>query len=117
MISFKDLGKSGRLGNQIFEIAATISLALDNNDSFVFPQWEYERFFNLHDCFSNNITNTETYTEPHFHYAKIPFKPNLNLSGYFKSHKYFDKHQDFIKKIFTTNYNIEPQPNTTSIHC
>ena len=36
MISFKDLGKMGRLGNQLFQISATIALALKNNDSYLY---------------------------------------------------------------------------------
>ena len=55
MISFSQLGKQGRLGNQLFQIAATISVALKNNDSYAFPLWEHSNHFNLEYCFFDNI--------------------------------------------------------------
>lgn len=116
MISFKELGNFGRTGNQLFQIACTIALALDNNDQYCFPQWKYEPYFNLHGCFSNNINAIKTYSEPHFHYAAIPYQPNLDLSGYFQSYYYFQHHEQFIKKTLTPVHIIEPQLNITSIH-
>lgn len=116
MISFKELGSLGRLGNQLFQIATTISLALDHNNSYIFPPWKYEPYFNLHNCFSAHIENSETYRELFFHYFPVPYKFNLNLSGFFQSPLYFEKHKDFIRKVFTTNYKLHSQPNATSLH-
>jgi hypothetical protein len=115
-VSFKDLGNQGRMGNMMFQMSATISLALDNNDTFVFPPWKYEPYFNLHNCFSNNIIISSTYQEPNFTYNSIPYKSGINLVGYFQSQKYFERHADFIRQAFTTNYKIEPQTNATSMH-
>src|ERR1019366_1978381 len=114
-ISFKDLGNQGRLGNQIFRMATTIALALENNDTYVFPPWKYESHFNLQNCFSNVIANSETYYEPYFHWASITHRPNLNLSGYFQSWRYFQKYEGEIKRLFMPNDNL-PLQNATSIH-
>jgi hypothetical protein len=120
MITFSALGKNGRLGNMIFQLSTSISTALRNNDQYIFPSWSYEPYFNLHNCFSNNINPTKIYTEPYFNYSPIPFTNTTNevldLSGYWQSHLYFDHCQDLIRQLFTPNYNIEPQLNTTSIH-
>src|SRR5208337_3521023 len=101
MITFSQLGNQGRLGNQLWQMSATICLALNNADNYLFPSWKYEPYFNLHNCFSNNLTYTSTYNEPHFHYAPIPHKSNLNLSGYFQSYKYLLGHEDYIKEKLT----------------
>ena len=50
-VTFSKLGIAGRMGNQIFQCAAAIGLALRNNDHFIFPHWEYEKDFNLHNCY------------------------------------------------------------------
>lgn len=116
MITFSQLGNQGRLGNQLFQIAATVALAIRNNDEYVFPAWPSEKYFNLHHCFSNNITSTSTYTEPSFIYTPIPYKPNLNLSGYFQSEKYFEDCQDLIQNLLTPTLGFDIKWDYTSIH-
>lgn len=116
MISFKELGKQGRMSNQLFQIANCVALALRSNDRYIFPPWEHEQYFNLHGCFSDNIPNTETYTEPHFHYAPIPYRPNLNLSGYFQSYKYFEDYQDVIHNLLTPKIGFGIKHGYTSLH-
>lgn len=106
----------GRLGNQLFQIATTIALAVKNDDDYVFPTWSYENDFSLHNCFSNNITNTETYREIGFTYSPIPYMPNLNLFGYFQSEKYFEDCQDIIQSLLTPTIGLGIQYNHTSIH-
>lgn len=42
------LGQAGRLGNQLWEIASTIGMALDRGDKAVFPEdWPYRHLFCL----------------------------------------------------------------------
>lgn len=105
----------GGLGNQMFQIAATSSLAITNGDTFAFN-------FNL--CNTPNQGNPSTkytntifkkinsynffqfdsvYYEPSFSYKKIPYSKNLLLNGYFQSDKYFHNNLDFIKKLFILN--------------
>jgi len=116
MISFKDLGNMGRLGNQLFQIAATVALAERHNDKYIFPPWSYEPYFNLHDCFSDNIEITETYYEPEFSYLPIPYKPNLNIKGFFQSERYFEDQTDIIHHLLTPKIGYGIKYNFTSIH-
>lgn len=116
MISFKDLGNQGRLCNQLFQIAAVVALAVRNNDKYVFPPWTYENDFNLHNCFSNHITNTDTYIEPHFHYTPISYRPTLNLYGFYQTERYFEDCQDLIRRLLTPKIGYGIKYNTTSIH-
>lgn len=120
MISFKELGKMGRLGNQLFQIATTVALALRHNDTYIFPPWEYEPYFNLQNCFSNNIKPTITYNEPFFHYQPIPHnntnKQILDLVGFFQSEKYFQDCQGIIQSLLTPKIGFGIKWGYTAIH-
>ncbi len=121
MITFTQLGNLGRDGNQIFQIAATIALALRNNDQYIFPPWKLEPYFNLHNCFSNNIKSTIKYQEPFFHYEEIPYKDTrnvvLDLNGYFQSWKYFEDYKNEIIRLLTPSYHAEREVGLCSLHC
>ena len=46
MVTFSELGKLGRLGNQMFQIAAVIGHAWKQYDAFMLPGgWQYSKFF------------------------------------------------------------------------
>lgn len=116
MITFSQLGNRGRLGNQLFQIATTVALAVRNNDRYVFPPWEHEKYFNLHNCFVSNINSRETFKENGFAYSSIPYKPNLNLSGFFRSEKYFQDCQDLIQNLLTPTIGFDIKWGCTAIH-
>lgn len=104
MITFSKIGNYGRLGNQLFQIATTLALAEENNDEAKFLKWEYAKFFkNPIDQSLNHSEKIQLhkYTEPAFHYTKIPYRENLDLHGYFQSEKYFKDYSDLIKHHFT----------------
>lgn len=118
MITFTQLGNLGRLGNQLFQIATTIALALRNDDKYTFPKWEYEPYFNLRGCFSHSINNPKIYREPFFHYAPIPHSNTdvLDLVGYFQSEKYFQDCRDTIHNLLTPNIGYGIKWGYTSVH-
>ena len=116
MITFSELGKWGRLGNSLFEIAATISLALKNNDSYGFPNWEYKDHFNLNYCYFNSIKVEKIYKEPCFQYKEIPYSKNLDLRGYFQSEKYFIEYKDLILDLLSPKYEVKPESGSCGIH-
>ena len=39
MVTYKRLGTNGELGNQLFQIAATIGYAEKIKSDFIFPRW------------------------------------------------------------------------------
>ncbi len=143
-VTFPNLGKKGRLGNQLFQISATISAAIDHNLGCAFPDWHYNQFL------KNSILErsklipsiisrepTDFYSEPSFRYNKIHL-PNTELrsfpedvklyalDGYFQSRKYFENHEAVIRDQFTPNnkvslkilkmYNSIVAPQKTAIH-
>ena len=114
--TFSQLGKMGRLGNCLFQIATTISAAIKNNDTYAFPQWEYEPYFNLHECFNKNIIVNKIYREQGFHYSPIPNDKNLDLVGYFQTEKYFENNKQEIINFLTPIHHFEKEPGLCSIH-
>lgn len=116
-VTFSDLGKSGRLGNAMFQAAATIALALRNNDTYQFPNsWQYKNNFNIpKEHFVDKINILNNHAEPSFNYSKIEYKENLNLSTYYQSYKYFEDVQNEIKQLLTPNLKTDLQ-DYTSIH-
>lgn len=126
----------GQLGNQFFIIAAATSLAIDNDAIAVFPDLEKKLGYNIplnrKHVFPHLLTRHQNflqydYKEPHFHYAKIPYVPNIRIQGYFQSEKYFAHNKQAILDLFapspeimqylTNKYSdILNDPNTVSIH-
>lgn len=104
--TYSRLGIEGRLGNQLFEVAAACAYALDNDKFFGF-NWSYsDSFENFPKINSGNILNI--YKEPNFHYNEIPFiEGNVDLQGFFQSEKYFEKHSKVIRSLFTFNKDIK----------
>jgi hypothetical protein len=103
----------GGLGNQLFQIFATISYALKNNISFTFlnikntPGITYRQTYwdsllqNL-SPFLTDINNQPVYLynlgEEKFSYTELPLldnstkTANIQLNGYFQSYKYFEQY-------------------------
>jgi len=110
MITFSELGRYGRLGNQLFQIAATLGIANKNNDLAVFPKWfcnytgkDMSTFFKnpINESFTSNEVY-QPYPEAFFHYTPIIYSNDekINLHGYFQSYKYWEHCEELIKFHF-----------------
>lgn len=99
----------GQLGNQLFQIAATVSLALDNDATPVFPDLvqskefniplNYEKiFFDLNTTFQRPVEFA--YNDPYMPYRPIPYRPNMSIQGWFQCEKYFKHHKKEILELF-----------------
>ena len=96
----------GQLGNQLYQAATAISLALDNNARYIHESRRYPEFFKP---FFGKLPR-----RPAFEYRKIgpgnrdyskyfypiPFKNDMRLDGYFQSYKRFDHHKKTICNLF-----------------
>jgi hypothetical protein len=134
MVTFKNLGKYGRLGNQLFQIAATIGISRKNNMEFYFPDWYCTYTNNNFNNFIKNklpILKSNTplinIEEKSFEYNEIILRENLNynINGYFQSEKYFIDYIDDIKYFLSledkyTDYILKKYndilKNSCSIH-
>jgi hypothetical protein len=102
----------GGLGNNLFQIATTYSLCLDNDVNMLY---DINNVVSVHKgikTYTNNIlrnvplvtTNIpvkKVYKELNFHYDKIEYTGNLMLSGYFQSEKYFKHNRKKILELFS----------------
>ena len=126
----------GGIGNQLFQISTTFSLAQSNNDQSVFnldacytpmqgnkaSKYKDTIFKNLN--ISTSIVRESLYTEPIFSYTPIQYSKNLCIDGYFQSEKYFSQYYDELLTFYNLNYKVDeikeflsklPRP-ITSIH-
>jgi hypothetical protein len=105
------------LGNQMFTIATTLALAMDNNVEAVFPDLNNRAWYGnyIDNIFKKlNILGDKSfvkhvYNQSGWKYRKIPYIENLCLNGYFQSYKFFSHREAEIRKIFcpsseTTQY-------------
>lgn len=112
----------GRLGNQLFIIAAATSVALDHGAVTSFPDFmrafsdegakmegnyareslkaSFNAIFNRLDTSMPSEPVEFIYREPSFTYAPIPYHPNMLLEGWFQSDKYFKHHKQEILALF-----------------
>lgn len=111
----------GGIGNMLFQIAATISYGLDNNQDVLFDIDNHKIGLqgnnaikykdNIFNKLKNGTFKTDIdYNEPYFHYKeiKIDFDNKdkvLCLNGYFQSEKYFINNKDVIIDTFSPNDN------------
>jgi hypothetical protein len=129
------VGLAGGLGNYMFQIAAAYSLAINNNDKLILDE---QRSVTVHKGISNYKNNifrnlefnqviyNGLYQEPYFHYKEINYQPNILLSGYFQSEKYFIKNRNEILNLFSIDelseklikekYNDVNFENSCSLH-
>ena len=100
----------GGLGNYMFQIAASYSLAYNNGDSVIFDDGSSVTVHKHITNYNNNILRnivfgkpvvTVVYNEPCFHYQRIPYNQNLKINGYYQSEKYFSTNKDQILKLFS----------------
>lgn len=104
MITYTQLGKNGRLGNQMFQYAALYSVGLTRGHSIGIPLGT-----RLSEVFELSSENIESDYKPQFLFKErdFSFDPNVflapdkcDLTGYFQSGNYFISCKDAILKEF-----------------
>jgi hypothetical protein len=111
MICFSRLGYLGQLGNQLFQVAATLAAAKRFGTNAKFPHWKYAQFFQGR--FDQTLSKdeiAETYVEKTAHFNSIPDRPNLDLFGFFQSHRYFSDEEPLIRNAFAVTEDLVPAP-------
>ncbi len=128
MITFSKLGKEefGRLGNQLFQIAATIGIAEQNNMEFIFPEWNYSGYFK-YSLPAGQLKNAKPYKQVGTGFYKIILeKGDWDLEGFFQSELFFKNAEktvrhflelsDEINLYINEKYQFLLQKKTCSIH-
>lgn len=94
-----------RLGNQMFQLAALVALAKNNNDDVAFPKWDYAQYF------KGDFTPTDfkskfqfkeygVFEGKGFGYSPIPYTKGMSIYGYFQSEKHFISQEETIRDMF-----------------
>ena len=100
MIGYKSIGSNGRIGNQLFQIASTIGIAIENGHDFIFNDSQIFNYLPKLKKYTNSEFNNinNTYYESDFCYENVSINKteNLFLHGYFQSYKYFEKNKQII---------------------
>ena len=98
------IGELGRLGNQLFQIAATIGIARRNGCSFIFPPWPYARFFEFPIPQSHTIRMMRRRPQRDFRYEEVAIDRATELFGYFQSERYFAHCEAQVRHYFTPHH-------------
>jgi len=134
----------GQFGNQLFQTAAAIALAKENQCTVYFPDFDnfdaahlygmnleknYRILFHRikNRISGENANPSVIYEEPDFNYHPIPYQPNIEIVGFFLSEKYFSKYKDLIVELFSAPEEIEnylqmhfasilDHPKTVAVH-
>lgn len=104
--TYLQLGKNGRLCNCLFQIAATVAYALDNNKTYIFPEWEYNAQLERPLPTSGRALECLVVgvREKAFSYSPLPYQyGTVSLEGFFQTAKYFDHHRDLLLSLFQPN--------------
>jgi hypothetical protein len=101
MITFGKLGNFGRLGNQLFQIASTVGIAVKNGTDYAFPSWNYkEDFAGPFPLVPNEQFQTYQEISPYYTDIFLDASKHWSLEGYFQSWKYFDHCKELIHNLF-----------------
>lgn len=123
MIYIRDLDRpdiNGYLGNNLFQLATGIALAIENRTAVIVPEtWSYKEYFAQTGALfyqdKSKFTITEEYTEPCFHFKSIPYVNGMNLNGYYQSHKYFDSIRNLLINRYFPKISKEFAPGAEKI--
>ena len=120
MLTFNKLGKSGRLGNQMFQYAALRGIAANRGFDWAVPppgtsgidEFGTENNYCMFETFKlpyatpehHGVSDTQRWAVwKEFHFNEDLFNhcpDNVNLDGYFQTEKYFKNIEDEIRKDF-----------------
>lgn len=98
MITFREFGKHGRLGNQLFQWASLMGLSATFGQSFKVPKWKYSKYFLLPPDEYTTIQNRGGYVdaqEKHYFFdldqwSGIQNPVNINnVTGWLQTEKYW----------------------------
>lgn len=111
-ITFSKFGHHGRLGNQLFQLAALIGLAKKYGHQLALPDWKYSKYFEFHYP-KGNLPKAIRINEQHFHYDEQQFSAlenregNFDLLGWLQSEKYFEDAAVHNRLMFKTDFIAE----------
>jgi hypothetical protein len=128
MFFFPELGRCGRLGNQMFQLAALKTLALKNNSQVYLPEDIYTRVADGQSCLLHNFKHTipfintsecshlNLFTEAENHLSVLDrrffdISGSMAVQGHFESEQFFKDYKDDIISMYTFEDSIDEFAN------
>jgi hypothetical protein len=126
MVTFAQLGRYGRLGNQMFQVASTIGIAKANGYEYAFPEWvnhdAAERFGSKEDVsvgewFPNwkHVPRLDREL-PDYHipwgWHGLNHPDDVSLVGHMQSERYFAHCADYLRELFAMDDDKAKVPYT-----
>ena len=104
MVVYKDFSK-GRLGNQLFFVAATMGIAKRNNTDYSFHSDLGHSGIDYKSIFKKKLPKTDyipekKYNQEGFGYCEIEITEDTELIGYFQSEKFFKNCEEEVREQF-----------------
>lgn len=108
-ISFSQLGKHGRLGNQLFQVASTLGMAEKYWADALLPEWKYAQHFDVSGSrfnyaklagWSDSQMEKNRVEEKQFGFYDWQLTESCDLLGYLQSEKYFGPVKLRFKEAF-----------------
>jgi len=131
IVTMLDLGRMGRMANQMYQISGILGIGRKLNLEPLFPVWRnidhQERFGSNEDCGlfkhfvhqlpgipEGTVFQPERWVDWGYHDVRLP-PGNWNLKGHFQAPAYFDHVRDTVAHYFRM-VNEPEQNDCTSIH-
>lgn len=120
-ITFSRLESYGRLGNQLFELAALFGLAHRyKGKPIIRPDWKYRKDFHIPDKYFGKINPEIEILEDKFHYLPDFLvgieNENISICGTFQSQHYFEDIAGEIFEMLMPKGVIDLGSNSVGIH-
>lgn len=121
MNPFVSVRLTGRIGNNVCQIMATIAHALKHSADYKIPSFVKSKYTkkNPFDNFPLLTPELEAQIKYEHHqdgwtYEELPYKPNMRLHGYYQNLRYYDEYREEI----ITQFNLprEIRYNECAIH-
>ena len=100
MITYRRLGANGRLGNQLWQIASTVAVALNHDTEPMFPAWDYSEFFNVPNEWFQGAAGQES-TD---YFAFAPWR------DYLQHYPIIERHAELLREVFKPRNPIDLEP-------
>lgn len=114
-------GYTGRMGNQMFQIASVIGVALKHNALYTFQRagsndaWKI--YFNHFPEIPIDRDNCAYHNEHPYRYEPIPYTGGqLCLCGYYQSYKYFQEYRKEIIEAFGLKWDPNKGRSKVAVH-
>lgn len=114
MITYRALGRYGRLGNALFEFASTIGIAKSRGDQVIFPEdWVYRPYFSIPDHLFGTIPDSAVEATEYARYLDPRCRPYLQDLRLFKDN--LDEIRDYLEPSrlaleVMSAYQLPPRP-------